>query len=386
MAKSMAKDVAKEPVTDQPRSSPTGSSAAMGRTRSIKGRGATLNMPSRYLTQWSERDAEVSTEAEPEFAPGPVNTELYADRTVTLITRNRSPDIPFDRSINAYKGCEHGCVYCFARPTHAYLDLSPGIDFETRIFYKTRVRERLEAELARPGYQCAPIALGTNTDPYQPAERRLRNTRTVLEVLNECRHPVTIVTKSQLILDDLDLLRLLADQNLVRVMVSVTTLDNGLKTRLEPRTASPAARLRVLATLAEAGVPVGAMVAPVIPCINDHELERIVAAVVDAGAADAGYILLRLPLEVADLFRDWLAEHFPDRAGKVMNVIRSMRGGKDYRSEWGRRMRGTGPYADLIAARFRTACKRNGLAARSLPDLDTSRFRPRRHSQPDLFD
>lgn len=343
----------------------------------LKGRGATENEASRYLARhsipvddgWAAADA-----GEPVGAR--VATELYPDRTVNLITRNASPDIPFDRSINPYKGCEHGCIYCFARPTHAYLDLSPGLDFETRIFFKTNVRARLVEELGKPGYRCRTIAMGTNTDPYQPAERDRRITRIILETLLEARHPVSIVTKSQLILKDLDLLQELAHRQLVSVAVSVTTLSNELKTRLEPRTAGPAARLRVIRELSGAGVPVGAMVAPVIPFLNDHEIEDIVAAAADAGARTMNYILLRLPLEVSGLFEAWLAVHFPDRADRIMNAIRSARGGKTYDGAWGKRMRGEGDLAEMIAARFRVALKRNGILDAPQPPLRTDLFRP----------
>lgn len=353
----------------------------------MKGRGATANPASRFLARHSEAESDgwyagsgenAGTVEDAEMAPE-VATELYPDRTRRLITRNSSPDIPFDRSINPYKGCEHGCVYCFARPTHAYLDLSPGIDFESRIFYKTRVREALLEELGRRGYQCRPIAMGTNTDPYQPAEKQRRITRTVLEVLLEHRHPVTIVTKGQLILRDLDLLTELANHNLVSVGVSLTTLDHTLKTRLEPRAAGPAARLKVMRTLAGAGVPMAVMVAPVIPFLNDHEIEAMVAAAADAGAGAANYILLRLPLEVKDLFEDWLETHYPLKAQRIMNTIRDARGGKAYDAAWGRRMRGEGVFADLIARRFAAAVKKHGLDAKHRPALDTAAFTPPGH-------
>ena len=288
----------------------------MARGTVHKGRGATINPESRFLPTTTEAvDDGWGLEEEPASNPA---TEFFPDRTVRLITRNQSPDIPFDRSINAYKGCEHGCVYCYARPTHAYLDLSPGLDFETRIFYKTGVRERLLEELAHRSYQCRTIAMGTNTDPYQPVEKQLRITRTVLEVALECRHPVSIVTKSQLILRDADVLAELAGLGLVNVMVSVTTLSNELKVKLEPRTASPAARLRTIERLHGRGVPVGAMAAPMIPFINDGELEAIVARAAAAGARAVRYVLLRLPLEVKDLFEAWLAEHYPLRAERVV--------------------------------------------------------------------
>jgi DNA repair photolyase len=346
------------------------------RTVVMKGRGATSNPASRYLPTRSEPVSDGwESGLGDDDAPPRVDTECYPDRTRTLITRNRSPDIPFDRSINPYKGCEHGCVYCFARPTHAYLDLSPGIDFETRIFYKTGVREALTAELDKPGYRCATIAMGTNTDPYQPVERERRVTRTVLEVLLEYRHPVSIVTKGQLILRDLDLLTELAASGLVSVAVSLTTLDPVLKTRLEPRAAAPAARLRVVETLAKAGVPTGVMVAPVIPFLNDHEIEAMVAAAAAAGARQAAYILLRLPYEVKDLFRDWLDAHYPMKAQRVMSAIRACRGGKDYDPAWGRRMRGDGAFADLIARRFAAAVRRHGLGGAARQALRTDLFR-----------
>ena len=353
-------------------------------TRQVyKGRGAVSNVESRFLPTRSVPVAD-GWSLEQEGAPRP-GTTLLPDRTVKLIMRNRSPDIPFDRSINPYKGCEHGCVYCFARPTHAYLDLSPGLDFETRIFYKTDIRKRLEDELGRRGYECQPIAMGTNTDPYQPAEKALKITRQVLETLLEWRHPVTIVTKGQLILRDLDLLAELAKLDLVHVSISVTTLRNALKTRLEPRTASPAARLRMIEALGEAGVPVGAMVAPVIPFVNDEEMEAIVAACAQAGARKAGYILLRLPREVGPLFQEWLDEHYPLKASRVESAVREMRGGKLYRSGWGQRMRGSGPIAELISSRFAKALAANGLAGDDqMHALRTDLFQPPGY-QPSLF-
>jgi DNA repair photolyase len=315
-----------------------------------KGRGATINPAARDLpTRTVPVHDGWDLPGEPDSAPV---TRFFADRTVSIITRNRSPDVPFDRSINAYRGCEHGCVYCFARPTHAWLDLSPGLDFETRIFYKTNVRERLRHELGRRGYRCQPIAMGTNTDPYQPVERRLGITREILGVALECRHPVTIVTKSHLVARDLDLLMPLARQSLVTVMLSVTTLDNGLKAILEPRAASPAARLRTIERLAEAGVPVGALIAPVIPFVNDDELEAIVARTAAAGAGAVRWILLRLPLEVLPLFEAWLDTHYPLKKARVMSAMRDMHGGRAYESAFGVRMRGRGPFAELLARRF----------------------------------
>jgi DNA repair photolyase len=365
-----------------------------------KGRGATENPESRYLSRhseavddgWHSYDSESYSEADSEIGSAmlepPTNktpTLLYPDRTVTLITRNQSPDVPFDRSINPYKGCEHGCVYCFARPTHAYLDLSPGLDFETKIFFKTNVRTHLIEELGKSTYQCRTLAMGTNTDPYQPAEKQRRITRAVLETLLEARHPVSIVTKSQLILRDLDLLAELASLGLASVAVSITTLSNELKTRLEPRTAGPAARLKVVRELHNAGVPVAVIVAPVIPFVNDHEIEAIVAASREAGASAMNYILLRLPHEVKDLFRAWLEVHYPLKAQRVMNAIKSARGGKAYDSQWGIRMRGQGSMAELIGNRFRVALKRHGIADAKGPELRTDLFQPPGHRQLSLI-
>lgn len=360
-------------ITDEDVSAP-GPEALLGAP--IRGRGAVSNRASRFLPTRSIREPDGwDLEESPESDP---RTTLTPDRTVRLITRNRSPDIPFDRSINPYKGCEHGCIYCFARPTHAYLDLSPGLDFETRIFFKTSVRKRLHEELSSKHYECRPIAMGTNTDPYQPAERTRNITRQILETLLEWRHPVTIVTKSQLVLRDLDVLSELASLDLVHVHVSVTTLNRELKTRLEPRTASPSARLKAIGQLAAAGVPVGAMVAPVIPFVNDSEIESIVDACVAAGARSLGYILLRLPREVGPLFQEWLGEHYPLKAARVESAVRQMRGGALYRSGWGERQRGAGPMADLIEKRFARALARHGLGQRGddLAALRTDLFRP----------
>ena len=348
-----------------------GARAASG---AFKGRGATLNPQSRYITAVSVPvDDGWGLDEAPDPAPA---TEFFADRTKRIITRNQSPDVPFDRSINAYKGCEHGCVYCFARPTHAFLDLSPGLDFETRIFHKTNVRELLTKELAAKSYRCSPIAMGTNTDPYQPVEKRLRITRTVLEVALECRHPVSIVTKGELILRDLDLLAQLARLGLVSTAVSVTTLSSALKIKLEPRAAGPAARLRTIAALHRAGVPVSAMVAPIIPFINDHEIEAIIERVARAGAAAVGYVMIRLPLEVHELFAAWLDEHYPLKAKRVLAAIRDLGGGKAYDATWGVRMRGSGAFADLVAGRVALARKRHGLTDRRLAPLRTDLFRP----------
>lgn len=340
----------------------------------IKGQGAQSNADGRYLQHHSELDPEYLAEVQ---ADGTDPVSFRAERTVNLLTRNRSPDIPFDRSINPYKGCEHGCIYCFARPTHAYLDLSPGADFERIIYYKTDVQAHLRTLFARPSYECAPIAMGTNTDPYQPGERRLRVTRQTLQTLLEHRHPVSIVTKGQALLDDLDLLSALAELGLVKVMISVTTLSNELKARLEPRTAGPARRLAMIAALKGAGVPVGAMVAPVIPFLNDEEFESIVDACVDRGASELNYILLRLPLEVAPLFEEWLQQQYPLKAERVMAAVRGARGGKAYDARWGVRMRGEGPMASLLAARFDRALGRHGLRGAQLPPLRRELFRRR---------
>ena len=342
-----------------------------------KGRGAISNPASRFDPTVSEPVDDGWNEVESvDISSSAPKTKFFPDQTRNIIATNKSPDIPFDRSINPYKGCEHGCVYCYARPTHAFLGLSPGLDFETRIFYKTEPAARLSEALERRGYKVRPIAMGTNTDPYQPGERQLGITREILKTLLRYRHPVTLVTKSTLILRDLDILAELATLGLVQVSVSVTTLNNGLKTALEPRTAGPRARLRVLDSLHQARVPVGAMIAPVIPCINDNELEDIVAAVSKAGASTASYILLRLPLEVEDLFVEWLQQHYPNRADHVMSHIRAMRGGVAYRAEWGTRMRGQGTYADLLARRFELATKRAGLGTDLSVPLRTDLFRP----------
>jgi DNA repair photolyase len=350
-----------------------------------KGRGALSNPAGRFDATRSERIDDGWTEdTAPEPSP---NTQLYPDKTRNLIARNASPDVPFEQSINPYKGCEHGCVYCFARPTHSYLDLSPGIDFETKIFYKTDVRKHLVAALSRPGYLCKTMALGTNTDPYQPVEKRLQITRTILTTLLEWRHPVSIVTKGALILRDIDLLAALAKQGLASVMISVTTLDNRLKATLEPRTAGPAARLRCIRELASAGVPVGVLMAPVIPALNDAEIESIVAAAADAGAGSIGYVLLRLPHEVRDLFVEWLQAHQPQRAARVMNLLREMRGGRDYDSTWGERQTGTGTLAALLRRRFEVARRKHGLDGVRLPPLRTDLFRnPEDSRQGALFD
>jgi DNA repair photolyase len=313
-------------------------------------------------------------------------TQLLQDSARTVITRNNSPDVPFDRSINPYRGCEHGCIYCYARPSHAYLGLSPGLDFETRIYEKTDAARLLRNELAAPGYRPAPIALGANTDAYQPVERQQRITRAVLEVLLEYRHPVQIITKSSLIERDLDLLQALARKSLVQVMISVTSLDHDLSRRLEPRAATPRRRLQTMRTLALNGIPSGVLFAPVIPGLNDNALEAVLGSAREAGATTAGYVFLRLPDEVGQLFEEWLQTHTPLKAKRVMSLVRQSRRGKDYRSRFGERMRGNGAFAELIAQRFRRACRRLGLD-REPPPLNCRSFIPpaRAGNQLDLF-
>ena len=356
----------------------------MNERRVLAGRGAVSNPAGRFENTASVAVADGWERPEDDFPSPHPRTTFTPDQTRNIIATNRSPDVPFEQSVNPYKGCEHGCVYCYARPTHAFLGLSPGLDFETSIFYKTEPAARLKEAFERPGYQCKPLAIGTNTDPYQPGEKRLRVTRQVLETLLDYRHPVSIVTKGALILRDLPLLAELATHGLVTVAVSVTTLDNALKTKLEPRTASPSARLRMVRELAAAGVPVGVMFAPVIPVLNDSEIEAVVARAAAAGAGFVGYVMLRLPLEVKDLFEEWLATHYPLKAEHVMNRVRDVRGGKAYQAEWGVRMRGQGVYADLIAQRFAVARKKHGLdtSPRRTAALRTDLFR---RGQGELF-
>lgn len=344
----------------------------------IKGRGAASWVSGRYekTVAVGEDDGWGSVYEPP---PHP-DTQVTEERARSVISRNDSPDVGFSQSVNPYRGCEHGCVYCFARPSHAHLDLSPGLDFETRLFAKINAAERLRAELARPGYRCSPIALGINTDSYQPIERRYRITRALIEVFDACSHPFSLITKNAAIARDVDVLADLAKRRLVTVYFSVTTLDNRLSARMEPRASAPHARLRAMRTLHEAGVPVGVMVAPVIPMITDRELEHILEAARAHGAAAAGYVLLRLPHELKQVFREWLALHFPDRAEHVMSLIRQMRGGKEYDSAFHTRQTGTGPFAELIAQRFRKAHRRLGFGR--LPPLDTSAFVPPRPPSP----
>jgi len=342
----------------------------------LKGRGALSNPPVRFESTVVEKTDDGWYQEDEEGITSLPQTVL-PDRAKSVITTNNSPDVGFDQSINPYRGCSHGCVYCFARPTHAYLGLSPGLDFETKLFYKDNAVQLLRAELSARNYVCKTIALGINTDGWQPLEKEMEVTRSVLAVLAETRHPISIVTKSALIVRDLDLLQDMARDRLVSVMFSITTLDNDIKRALEPRTAGPQARLKALEQLAAAGVPVGVMVAPVIPSLTDHEMEHILEAAKNAGATRAGYTLLRLPHEVKDLFREWLAEHYPDRAQHVMSIINQSRGGKDYQAQFGTRMVGTGVFAELLRKRFQVAKRKLGLDA---PDerfeLRTDLFRP----------
>lgn len=342
-----------------------------------KGRGAVSNASGRFEREtrhWADDGWGRGEEDEP-----PRLATVVVDETARgVIARNSSPDLGFDRSINPYRGCEHGCVYCYARPTHAYLGLSPGLDFESRLFAKVNAAQALERELRKPGYRPRPIMLGANTDPYQPLERTRRITRSVLQVLSDFNHPVTIVTKSVLVTRDLDILAAMAERRLVTVGISLTTLDGKLARTMEPRASSPARRLQAIGALRDAGVPVAVMAAPMIPFVNDHELERILAAAARAGAARAAYTLLRLPLELRDLFSEWLRAHLPDRADRVLARLRDSRDGLLYRSDFATRMKGTGPFADLLGQRFRLACTTLGLAHGRTGDqrLDASKFRP----------
>ena len=337
-----------------------------------QGRGAQSNASGRYEAEARVAfdDGWQTLEELPVF-----ETSVGIDAARKVITRNESPDISFDRSINPYRGCEHGCIYCFARPTHAYLGLSPGLDFESKLFMKPDAPELLERELAGARYQPRTIAIGTNTDPYQPIERRYQIMRRVLEVLDRAGHPVGIVTKSNLVVRDLDILTRMAERNLVKVAISVTTLDPKLARAMEPRAPTPPRRLEALRQLSAAGIPTSVMVAPVIPAINDADIERILDAAAAAGVTGAGYVLLRLPIEVRDLFKEWLMANFPDRYRHVFALIRQMRGGKDYDAQWGKRMTGSGPYAWMIGRRFEQACDRLRLNVRKAK-LTTEHFKP----------
>jgi len=320
-----------------------------------RGRGAALNTSGRFeqASRVLEDDGWDSLEDLPAL-----KTDVQVEKPRSIISRNDSPDLPFDRSVNPYRGCEHGCIYCFARPTHAYMGLSPGLDFETKLYAKPDAAKLLERELAKPGYKVRPIAIGTNTDPYQPIEKEWRIMRQVLEVLKACDHPVMIVTKSAMVMRDIDLLAPMAEKGLAKVGLSVTTLDRKLARLMEPRASTPSKRLEAIKALSEAGIPATVMMAPVIPALNDHEIERVLDSGKTAGATHASYVLLRLPLEVSPLFRDWLLRNYPDRYRHVMSLVRSMRGGKDYDAEFGKRMKGAGPYAWQIGRRFELAAKR----------------------------
>ncbi len=349
-----------------------------------RGRGAVSNASGRYESRTSETFDDGWSEADE--TPKPLRTTLTPEKARVIITRNDSPDVSFDRSINPYRGCEHGCIYCYARPAHAYMGLSPGLDFESKLFFKPEGGRLLERELSKTGYAPATIHIGGNTDPYQPQERRLRVTREVIAVLSRFRHPFSVISKSNLIMRDLDLIGPMGQAGLARAAISITTLDRKLARVMEPRAATPERRLEAVRALAEAGVPTVVMFAPVIPGLNDHELEAVLQRAAEAGASTAAYVALRLPLEIKDLFREWLEANVPDRASRVMSLVRQMRGGRDYDPQWGKRMKGEGPIADLLSRRFAIAQRRFGLD-RPLPPLDLSQFKPPAAANPqgDLF-
>jgi len=326
--------------------------------KAVSGRGAVSNASGRYESRVEEEFDDGWTKDD---EPKKLATVLARENARKIITRNDSPDIGFNASINPYRGCEHGCSYCYARPAHAYMGLSPGLDFESKLFFKPEAAGLLEKELSKPNYKCETIHIGGNTDPYQPVERKLKITRSVLEVLDRFNHPLSVITKSNLIVRDIDILGPMAERKLAAAAISITTLDRSLARAMEPRAATPTRRLDAIRQLTAAGVPVVVMFAPVIPGLNDHELEAVLEAARDAGATNAGYVTLRLPLEIKDLFQEWLAEARPDRAARVMSLVRQSRGGRDYDPQWGSRMRGVGPVADLISARFHGAVKRLGL-------------------------
>lgn len=353
-------------------------------TQQVRGRGARSNATSRFDSL--KREAFDDGWTIEDEAPAQLRTSVLPDKAKTIIARNTSPDVGFDRSINPYRGCEHGCIYCYARPAHAFLGLSPGIDFESRLFFKPDAAALLEAELSARAYQPRVIHIGGDTDPYQPLERDLRVTRQVLEVLQRFGHPFSIITKSALIQRDADILADMASRNLVRAAISITTLDRRLARSMEPRAATPERRLAAVRTLSEAGVPVVVMFAPCIPGLNDHEMEGVLERAAEAGAVSAGYVALRLPLEIKDLFEEWLASDHPDRASRVMSLVRQIRGGKAYDSRFGARMKGEGPVAQMMSQRFKAARKRYGLDRR-LPDLSLDRFAPppKAGDQIDLF-
>ncbi|ABM51374.1 PA0069 family radical SAM protein [Burkholderia pseudomallei] len=347
-----------------------------------KGRGAVGNLQGRYETVEREAVDDGWTRDDDGEPRAPLRTQVFEERARTILTRNASPDIPFNVSLNPYRGCEHGCIYCFARPTHSYLGLSPGLDFESRIYAKVNAAELLARELAKPRYVPEPIALGVNTDAYQPVERERRITRQVIQVMHDHGQPFAAITKSSLIERDLDLLAPMAERRQVMAAVTITTLDPELARALEPRAATPSRRLRTIRALRDAGVPVGVSIAPMIPFVTEPDLERVLEACADAGATHASYIVLRLPWEVAPLFTEWLAAHFPDRAERVMARVRDMRGGKDYDADFSRRMKGEGMWAELFKQRFRMAVKRCGLNERARGILDFSQFCAPRRSKP----
>lgn len=348
-----------------------------------RGRGTASTIDPRYL-EYSRETVDDGWSGED--SRHRINTVVSVERPKTIISRNRSPDIPFEQSINPYRGCEHGCIYCYARPTHAYLDLSPGIDFESRLFAKDNAAQLLRRELEKPDYVCTPIALGANTDPYQPIERQRKITRSIIEVLAEYRHPLTIVTKSRLVERDIDLLAPMAELNLCKVFVSITTLTEALALKMEPRASSPARRLATLAALSEAGIPCGVLFAPVIPSLNDTEMEAVLKAAAAAGAETAGYIMLRLPHEIKSLFREWLDTHEPMKTSHVMNMIRDIRSGRENDPNFFSRHRGSGVYADMIQRRFEHTCRRLRLNRRDR-ELETGLFQPanQKASQLNLF-
>jgi len=353
-------------------------------TQQVRGRGARSNASGRYEADTREAFDDGWTPDDVE--PAQLTTTVSPEKAKVIITRNDSPDVGFSASINPYRGCEHGCIYCYARPAHAYMGLSPGLDFESKLFFKPHAAELLEGELSKPRYVPEAIHIGGNTDPYQPQERRLRVTRQVIEVLSRFNHPFSIITKSGLILRDLDLLAPLAAKNLVRVAISITSLDRKLARSMEPRAATPEKRLDAVKRLADAGVPVAVMFAPAIPGLNDHEMEAVLQRAAQAGARGAGYVALRLPMEIKDLFKEWLATDHPDRASRVMSLVRQMRGGKEYDAQWGKRMKGEGPIAALMSRRFAVAKARYGLDLR-FDGLDLTQFRvpSKAGSQIDLF-
>ena len=338
----------------------------------IKGRGAVSNTEGRFESLRVERMHDGWDLLEE--LPSAPQTTVTAETAKSIISRNDSPDIPYDQSINPYRGCEHGCVYCFARPTHSYLNLSPGLDFETKLFYKDNAAVLLEKELRKPGYQCSAINLGSSTDPYQPIEKKLMVTRSLLEVLARFQHPTTVLTKSALVERDIDLLAEMASKQLVSVAISITTMRDELKRTLEPRAASVAARFKAVRRLRDVGIPVFVLFAPVIPYVNDSELEQVIEAAAEAGAQGANYVFLRLPHELKEIFREWLQVHVPQRAEHVMSIVQQSRGGKDYDAAWGQRMRGQGVFADLIKQRFLLACRRHQLHNRAVWRLDTTKF------------